>query len=167
MRLFGDEPFVNYIRLARVSAGVAYYVVPTYQNGCAPDSLQRTPFDGAGIYTPQGGGGIESAARIEAGLSPGAGPPGSSISSTLSMLIPDGVASVTIHYPAEPPNGFTHKIAPAYTRTFTVVGNVLVALVPRAAYSAIGTPGTLVYRASNGSTLKTVHLHRSLGPATY
>jgi hypothetical protein len=35
--------------------------------------------------------------------------------SRVTNAIQDGVASVTINYPAEPPNGFTHKIAPAYT----------------------------------------------------
>jgi hypothetical protein len=72
-------------------------------------------------------------------------------------VIPDGVASVTMHYPAEPPNGFTRKTAAAYTGTFKVIGNVLVARVPRAGSLAL-TNGTVGYRAPNGSVVKTINL---------
>jgi hypothetical protein len=71
------------------------------------------------------------------------------------MLVPDGVASVTIHYPAEAASGFSHEIVPAFTTTIKVVNNVIAVLVPRAAFRAIGGAGSMVWHAANGSVVKT------------
>jgi hypothetical protein len=70
------------------------------------------------------------------------------------MVVPDGVAHVTLHFPAGPANGF-HKniISPAVTVTTSPVGNVVVVRVPRSG----GTIGraTMTWRAANGHIIKT------------
>ncbi len=70
------------------------------------------------------------------------------------MLVPDGVASVTIHYPAEPASGFSHKVAPAFTTTIRVIKNVIAVLAPRASFRAVGGAGSMVWRAANSSVVK-------------
>ena len=90
---------------------------------------------GVWLSTIGGGGGGGSAKQIEQGKfvgTGGPGIPGNPHSGTVQMVVPDGVASATISYPAGPANGFKPKIiSPPVTITATVVGNVLVFNVPR------------------------------------
>ena len=65
------------------------------------------------------------------------------------MVVPDGVASVTLRFPAGPANGF-HKnvVSPAATVTANPVGNFVAVKVPGCG----GTIGraTMTWRAADG-----------------
>jgi hypothetical protein len=144
---FNQEVFVSYIRLARLVAGFGYYVIPAIITPCEPAKayqgvtfVQRTPGGG--------GGGIlgASAASIpQHGVFFSSGQHGSS---TVPGLVPDGVATVTVHYPADPAGTL-----PAVTITAKVVDNVVVfTSVPRG--PAVGWT-KMVWRAANGTIVKT------------
>jgi len=148
-RLSGREIFSNYIRRARVVDGVPYYVMPVMFTGCGP--LRPGP-ESMTIWDAGGYVGAGTAAVIERGLStPGTGTFGSS---TIDMLIPDGVATATLHYPAGTIGGFDRKHAPPLTITTTVVGNLIVVTVPRAG-NRLNAPMTMTWRATNGTVVKT------------
>jgi hypothetical protein len=104
---------------------------------------------GAGPGGPEHG---TSWAQIEQGQDAGSGPPGSSTSATVTMVVPDGVAKVTLRYPAGPASGYSPTISPAFTVTTTPVNNLLVLTLPR---SSPLQRGTVVWRAANGHIIKT------------
>lgn len=159
MSLFGDEPFVTYIRLARVSDGVAYYVVPIYEDACAPHALPHTPFEGASLYTLQGGAGPDSAADIErrgTWTSEGGGTGADPGRTLFTGIVPDGVSTVTLHYPAGKLGGFSRRSGPALTVTAPVVNNVVVVSVERAGNQAQDRV-TTIWRAANGKIIKILH----------
>ena len=82
-------------------------------------------------------------------------------SSTLSGLLPDGVASVTLHYPKIVSNGRWYKptVYPsAYTRTVGVQENVVSVRVPRGAGAAF--PPRMVWRAADGTVVRVVRQPR-------
>lgn len=82
-------------------------------------------------------------------------------SSTLSGLLPDGVASVTLHYPKVVSNGRWYKptVYPsAYTRTVRVQENVLSVRVPRGAGGAY--PSRMVWHAADGTVVRVVRQPR-------
>ena len=113
-------------------------------------------------FGPTGGGGGcgGTPAQIEAGRfvgTGGPGIPGNRHSGTLQMIVPDGVASVTLRYPPGPANGFKPKIiSPAFTLTTSVVNNVVLANVPRSSGGgAIMKPTVMVWRAADGRVIKT------------
>ena len=70
------------------------------------------------------------------------------------MLVPDGVASVTLHYPAGKIGGFDQHHASAFTATTNVVGNLLVVTVPRGG-NRLMAPMTMTWRSASGTTVKT------------
>ena len=106
-----------------------------------------------------GGGGGGTAAEIEAhGMwSSESGGTGADPARTLfAGLVPDGVATVTLHYPAGKLGGFSRRSGPALTVTAHVVNNVVLISVERAGAQAIGTV-TTTWRAAGGTIIKTLH----------
>lgn len=152
--------FTRYIRRARVVAGSPYYVYPAVVGGCGTREkpregimmLARNVDLGHGLIGATGGGGA-TAAQIEQGQLAGSGPPGSSTSATLTMVVPDGVASVTLHYPAGRASGYSPKISPPVTITTAPVENLVVVRVPR---SSPLHQATTIWRAGNGHVIKTI-----------
>jgi hypothetical protein len=153
--------FVHYIRRARVVAGSTYYIYPGIVGGCGTGErphegvmeLARNVDLGHGLIGGTGGGGA-TAAEIEQGKDVGTGPPGSDTSATITMIVPDGVANVTLRYPAGRANGYSPKISPPFTITTDPVNNVVVVIVPRGAGGPIWAP-KMIWRAANGHIIKT------------
>jgi hypothetical protein len=160
--VFGDSVYTRYVRRVRVVAGVSYYVFPVRLSGCRDQAAHDAIWElathvpsGRGLYGSDGGGG-GTAAAIEEGREPNIGPPGSSTSTTVSIIVPDGVAAVTLHFVAGPANGF-HKrtISPPYTVTTRVVNNVIVVRVPRSSGTATAKGDTMTWHAANGRLINT------------
>ena len=157
-RGFISGVFVHYIRRARVVAGSPYYVYPAVVGGCGTGEKPHegivelaTHVDlGGGTIGGTGGGGA-TAADIEQGQDASSGPPGSSTSATITLVAPDGVAKVTLRYPAGPASGYSPKISPPFTITTTPVDNLVVVSVPR---SSPLRQGTMIWRAANGHIIK-------------
>jgi hypothetical protein len=154
--------FVHYIRLARVVAGSPYYIYPGIIGGCG---TRERPHQGimelathvnlgAGLIGGSGGGGA-SATQIEQGNDVGTGPPGSSTSATITMIVPDGVASVTLRYPAGRASGYSRKISPPFTVTTAAINNAVVVTVPRSAGGGPIWVPTMIWRAPDGNVIKT------------
>jgi len=151
--------FVHYIRLARVVDGSPYYVYPGIVGGCGTGEtphqsimeLARNVNLGHGLIGGTGGGGA-TAAAIEQGKDASSGPPGSATSSTITMVVPDGVATVTLRYPAGRASGYSPRISPAFTITTATVGNLVVVTLPR---SNPLQQGTIIWRSADGRVIKT------------
>jgi hypothetical protein len=148
--IFAQEVFANYIRRARVISGLPYYVWPVLYTGCGAVSERRQ--EGMMLTSANGWGGAGTAAMIEHGTAIGS--TGGFGHTTIEMLIPDGVATVTLHYPAGTIGGFDRHHAPAFTTTASVVGNLLVVTVPRGG-NRLGTPMTMTWRTAGGEIVKT------------
>jgi hypothetical protein len=152
--------FVRYVRRTRIVSGSPYYIYPAIVAGCGIHARQgimhlETNIDlGRGLMGGTGGGGA-SAAQIEQGRSLSTGPPGSSTSSTITMIVPDGVAKVTLRFPAGRASGYSPKISPPFTITTAVVNNEFVVRVPRSGGGGAIHQATMIWRATNGHTLKT------------
>ena len=106
------EVFVHYIRRTRVIDGSPYYIYPAIVGGCGVERKREGVMElathielGGGTIGGTGGGGA-TAAEIEQGHDVGTGPPGSSTSATVTMIVPDGVARVTLRYPAGRASGY-------------------------------------------------------------
>jgi len=102
-----------------------------------------------------GGGGTPAAYFLTHGMFMSSG--GGSGSSTISGLVPDGVASVTFQYPRVVSNGRWYKptVYPsAYTRTVRVAQNVLSLHVPRDIGAAF--PPRMVWRAADGTIVRVI-----------
>lgn len=102
-----------------------------------------------------GGGGTPAAYFLTHGMFMSSG--GGSRTSTLSGLVPDGVASVTFQYPRVVSNGRWYKptVYPSgYTRTVRVEQNVLSLRVPRRVDAAF--PPRMVWRAADGTIVRVV-----------
>ncbi len=147
-RILGREIFGEYIRRARVLAGSSYYVMPVLYTGCG--ALKRG--EGMMLATANGGGGAGTATTIEQGTAYGTD--GGFGHTTIETLVPDGLATVTLHYPTGKIGGFDRNHAPALTITGNVVGNLLIVTVPRAGNRLIA-PMTMTWRAASGRTVKT------------
>jgi len=156
--------FVNYIRRARVVSGSSYYIYPAILGGCGTGETPHQGINdlathvnlGAGIIGGSGEGGA-TAAQIEQGQAVGTGPPGSSTSATITMIVPDGVASVTLRYSAGRASGYSKKISPSFTTTTTPVNNQVVVSVPRSAGGGPIRKPTMIWRAASGRVIKTFH----------
>jgi hypothetical protein len=155
---FTSGVFVHYIRRARVVDGSPYYIYPAIVGGCGTG---ETPHQGImdlgkdidlghGLIGGGGGGGA-TVAGIERGADAGSGAPGSSTSATLTLVVPDGVAKVTLHYPAGRASGYSPKISPAVTVTTAPVENLVVVSVPR---SNPLQKGTMTWWAANGHVIR-------------
>ena len=151
---FTSAVFVHYIRRARVIAGSPYYVYPAILGGCGTGEpphegvmeLGKNLDLGHGLRGGDGGGGADAAA-IEAGQAAGSGAPGSVTSATLTIIVPDDVATVTLHYPAGRASGYSPKISPPVTITARPVNNLVVVIVPR---SNPLQEGTMTWRGAGG-----------------
>jgi hypothetical protein len=154
-REIGREVYVRYMRYARTVDGVAYYLVPvTFRCGV----LARRG-DGMELATAGGWGGGLDAAEIESAGNWGSESGGTGADpgrTTFTGVLPDGVASVTLHYPAGKLGGFSHRSGPAITVTAPVVNNVVVVTVERAGGQATHSV-TTTWRAANGSVVKVIH----------
>jgi hypothetical protein len=156
------DVFVRYIRLTRVVGASSYYIYPAVVGGCGTGQIPREGIVtrdahidlGHGLLGAVCGGGA-SAADIEQGRDVESGPPGSSTSETITMVVPDGVAQVTLHYAPGPDNGYTRKISPSFTLTSPVINNELVVLLPR----SVGLEGIagvkMIWRAPDGRIVRT------------
>jgi hypothetical protein len=153
-----SDVFVHYIRRARVVSGSSYYVYPAIIGGCGTgESKHQGIADlamhvnlGAGIIGGTGGGGA-SAAEIESGRDVGSGPPGSSTSATLTMIVPDGVANVEFRYPAGRASGYSPKVSPPFAATAAAINNEVVVRIPR---SSPLQNGTMIWRAADGRVIR-------------
>jgi hypothetical protein len=105
-----------------------------------------------------GGGGGATAAEIEQHGSWGSSSGGTGANPGLTRfngLLPDGVATVTLHYPAGKVGGFSRRTASAVTITAHAVNNVVVVSVPRAGDQATNAV-TTTWRAADGLIIKTI-----------
>jgi len=160
-RGFISGVFVHYIRLARVVDGSPYYVYPGIVGGCGTGEpphqgimeLAKNVDLGHGIIGGTGGGGATAAAIERGADASSSGQPGSSTSSTITMVVPDGVATVTLRYPAGRASGYSPKISPAFTITTAPVGNLVVATLPR---SNPLQQDTVIWRSAAGRVIKTI-----------
>ena len=155
------DVFVRYVRRTQVINGSPYYIYPAIVGGCGVESQREgimelaTHIDlGAGVFGGTGGGG-GTAADIEQGRTVGTGPPGSATSTTITMIVPDGVANVTVHFPAGRASGYSPKISPPFTTSSRPVGNELVLRIPRSNIPE-SVPGLrMIWRAADGHIFKT------------
>jgi hypothetical protein len=157
-RLTGLEVYTNYIRRARLYEGQPYYVAAIRYDGCGRGL--RPPGDNVALFGDGGGDFGGTAQRVEAGEFVGTGGPGiagNPHSGTVRMVVPDGVASATIRYPAGPANGFKPKIiSPPFTVTATAIGNVLLFNVPRSSGGGqITHPTSMIWRNAAGAIIRT------------
>jgi hypothetical protein len=159
-RSTGLEVYSNYIRRARFFEGQPYYIAAIRYDGCGPGV--RPPGDNIALLGDGGGELGGTAQRIEAGNYIGTGGPGiagNPHSGTVEMVVPDGVASATVRYPAGPANGFKPKIiSPPVTVTAAAIGNVLLFNVPRSSGGGqITQPTSMIWRNAAGATIRTFH----------
>lgn len=154
--------FARYIRRTRVVGDSSYYIYPAVVGGCG---TEQAPHEGMmqfaksidlghGLIGNDGGGGA-GAAQIERGEEAETGPPGSSTSATITMIVPDGVATVTLRYPAGRASGYSMKISPPVTITAPVLNNELVVSVPRSAGGGTIRQVVMIWRAADGRVRRT------------
>lgn len=158
----GSNAFVHYVRRTRVLGKSAYYIYPAILEGCGSTARQGIAHLDAGIDLGGGaigatGGGGASAHRIAQGLAIGAGPPGSSTSATVTIVVPDGVATVTLRFPAGRASGYSPRIYPPFTVMTTPVNNEVVITVPRSAGGSAIHHGEMTWRGADGHVIKTIH----------
>jgi hypothetical protein len=103
-----------------------------------------------------GGGGADAAEIARQGMwGSSSGGTGANPGLTLfDGVVPDGVATVTLHYSAGKVGGFSRRTASAVTITAHAVNNVVVVSVPRAGAQAMNV--TTTWRAADGATIKTI-----------
>jgi len=145
----GFKVYAKYIRRARVVGDRTYYVMPARFAACAP--LQR--HDGVELacvlrvqqrIVDAGASGGSTATEIkQRGMFMVGGSCLHTAQATLiAGVVPDGVATVTLRYPAS-------------TFTTTPVNNIVVANVPHPGVP-LDRPLTMTWRAANGTIIKTV-----------
>ena len=152
--------FSRYVRRTRVIGESSYYLYPVIQ-GCRPghEGIGNTALEvniGHGLLGGVGGGGAD-ASQIEQGEAVSTGPPGSDTSATITMVVPDPVASVTLRYPAGRASGYSPKISPPFTATAAPIGNELIVAVPRSAGGGPIWKPTMIWRAADGRVIRVFH----------
>jgi hypothetical protein len=155
----GVRIFVNYVRRARVVSGSTYYVYPVFATPCGVLSGQSGESMALTDVTHSCGTGTVAgltAVQIRQGeaLSYGGDCSRSLLLSQVSGIVPDGVAAVTLHYPAGRVGGYSHKMAPAANVTTRPVNNVIVVMVPRGGGNGRSWT-TMTWRAANGTIIQT------------
>jgi hypothetical protein len=157
---FVSDVFVRYIRRTRVVGGSPHYIYPAALSACAGNQPHVGIMDvatnvdlGHGIIGGDGGGGAD-AAQIERAEDAGTGPPGSPTSATVTMLVPDGVAEVTLRYPAGRASGYSPKISPPVTIETKPVENQVVVRVPRSGGGGTIRKVKMIWRASDGHVIR-------------
>jgi hypothetical protein len=151
----GREVYARYIRRARVVSGVSYFVWPLLVTACGQLGKFARGRETMVIAHDGGGGGAGDAATIEQGTTL-AGGTGTFGQSTINGLVPDGVATVTLRYPAGKIGGFDRSHAAAFTTTVKIVGNLLVATIPRGG-NRLTAPMTMIWRGADGHVVKTLN----------
>jgi hypothetical protein len=148
--------FVHYVRRTRSIGGASYYIYPAVISGCGTHARQGMMHLDANVEREGSAtdGGGASAAAIEQGKDIATGPPGSPTSSTLTMLVPDGVATVRVSLPAGPASGYSAKISPAVTITTTPSGNEVIARLPRSIGGGAIRRGKITWIAADGRVLR-------------
>ncbi len=154
------DVFANYVRRTQTVNGSPYYIYPAIVGGCGLETEREgimtlaTKIDlGHGIIGADGGGG-SSAAEIEQGKTVATGPPGSATSTTVTMVVPDGVASIALSFPAGRASGYSPKISPPFTITRRPLGNELVVTIPRS-HLPESVPGLrMIWRAPDGQVVR-------------
>jgi hypothetical protein len=152
--------YVDYVRFARSAFGREWYVwvsAPRFHPPDACSSVGVTLFGVGG--NGGGGGGDASAAQIEgrgSWISIGGGTGADPARTLFAGVVPDGVATVTLHYPAGKLGGFSRRSGPALTVTGHAVNNVVVVSVERAGEQATGAV-TTTWRTASGTIIKTLH----------
>jgi hypothetical protein len=158
------EFFVNSVRFARAAFGRDWYVwvagppAPLSVGGRCRRPVGVT-LVGVGARGGGGGTGGGTAAQIEARgmwISIGGGTGADPARTLFAGIVPDGVATVTLQYPAGKLGGFSHRSGPALTVTGHAVNNVVVISVERAGEQA-RLAVTTTWRDANGAVLKTLH----------
>ena len=149
----GEGVYVNYVRLARTTAGTDYYLIPIAK-GCGSlgeEVVLETR--GPGEF---GGSDGQTLAKIKQGkgLSTWVG----NTSSTVSGVVPDKVAKVVLTYSRRSTG---QKRGRPVRVPAAVVNNVFVAnLTFLTAHIPGGfstTPTTIVWRSAKGTAIKTIH----------
>ena len=127
--------------------------------------LHHPPGIGAGVTLAAlsrsggfGGGGADAAQIVHQGMwiSEGGGTGADPGRTLFAGIVPDGVATVTLHYPAGKLGSFSHRSGPAITVTARAVNNVVVVAVERAGQQAVARL-TATWRSADGSIVKTLH----------
>jgi len=159
--LGGAQIFINYVRRARVVTGGTYYIYPLRATTCGRadtrgDSVALTDVTHCGASGASETFGGATASQLESGdmLAYGGGCSRSLDTSLVTGVLPDGVATVALHYRAGRVGGYSRKLAPAATITTTVVDNVIVFTVPRGGGNGHSW-STMTWRAANGHVIKT------------
>jgi hypothetical protein len=150
-----SQVFVNYVRRARELSGQSYYVVAVRFEPCgtrrAADTVSLWVFSAKEAY---GVGGGSAAIIAQRGLYDSRGT-GVGAQTSVVGLVPDGVASATLHYPATPSHGAGHPSYAATTLNAPAVDNVV--LFPRAPRGpGLGSNATLTWHAADGTIIKTI-----------
>lgn len=148
--LDGTAAYLRYVRRARVANGVSYYLFPVVAIGCgqfgAHDAIALIAKATGSNHHGLASGAINenmTATEIEKGGAIGGSLPSVNNYPTITIVVPDRVASVTLRYPGNE------------TSTSTPVGNVLVIQSPRRHISPF--PGLMIWRAADGQIIKTFH----------
>lgn len=104
-----------------------------------------------------GGGGYASLIESQGMWSSQSGGTGADPGRTLfAGVVPDGVATVTLHYPAGKLGGFSRRSGPALTVTVPAINDVVVVSVERAGNQATQAV-TTTWRAADGKIIRTIH----------
>jgi hypothetical protein len=163
----GFELYSNYIRFARSFDGGPTYLLIVRNNGCARFGDGRAG-DGVWISRPGvhelGGSQVTTTKALETGQWLWLGGPAikglATTSETVSLLVPDVVASVSIRYPTEAVEPAYHRhpgpIVPALTINAKPVNNLVMFNVHHHSSAAMA-PLTMTWRATDGHVIKTFH----------
>jgi hypothetical protein len=152
MRTFsdmGEGVYVKFVRRAQVVSGISYYLVPVEKAITARScpSTEEVFLVEASSEGAQSDGGLTASSIADGQMFDSRWSHGSA---TLSGIVPDGVAKISLHYAATPLGRH------AATVTATPVENVFVVSIPRAIINA-ALPTTIVWRSAEGSIIRTIH----------
>ena len=149
------QVFVKYVRRARELSGASYYVIAVRLNPCArhklADAVSLWVFSGKEAY---GVGGATAATIEQHGVYDSRGS-GVGARATVAGLVPDGVASATLRYPAAPAHGPGHGAYPATTLTARAIDNVVI-FPPTPRGAGLRSNATMTWRAADGTLIRTI-----------
>ena len=126
----GAQVFVRYARRAREEDGRTYYLVPEVTESQVTCRRQQDVVLIIAISPTQDAFDTLTLASIEAGrpaMTIGTG----NGQTTIELVVPDRVGSVSVRCPAGKVGGFSRRTAPASTVIAHPVGNVVAVSVPR------------------------------------
>jgi hypothetical protein len=147
---FKTGVFVDYVRRTAVIRGTSYYLVPIRTGLCVgPD--YTLPYDAVIVL---GFGSVIEGTATDIDQANDASTTSGFRHTTITMLVPDQVARLTLHYPAGRIGGYNGHHAPAITITAKPTGNIVVVTVPRSSNRA-SAPLTMTWRDDRGATIAT------------